>query len=63
MLFRSGREIAFLSRQLATVARDVPGVRGPLESLEYRGSDPARVEALFTRLGFNRIRERVPQGT
>lgn len=59
----AGREIAFLSRQLATVARDVPGVRGTLESLEYRGADPARVETLFKRLGFNKIRERVPQGT
>lgn len=59
----AGRETAFLSRQLATVERGVPGVRGTLESLEFRGADPARVEALFTRLGFNKIRERVPQGT
>jgi len=58
----AGREIAFLSRQLATVERDVPGVPGTLESLEFRGADPARVEELFKRLGFNKIRERVPQG-
>jgi 5'-3' exonuclease len=56
----AGRETAFLSRQLATVARKVPGVRGTLKSLEYRGADAARVEALFTRLGFNKIRERIP---
>ena len=59
----AGREIAFLSRQLATVERGVPGVRGTLESLEFRGADPARVEELFKRLGFNKIRERVPPGT
>ncbi len=55
----AGREIAFLSKQLATVARKVPGVRGKLADLELRGADKARVEELFGRLGFNRIRERV----
>ena len=59
----ANREIAFLSKQLATVSRDVPGVKGTLKSLELRGADPARVEALFNRLGFNRIKERVPYGT
>ncbi len=56
----AGREIAFLSKQLATVARDVPGVQGTLKSLELRGADPTRIEILFSRLGFNRIKERVP---
>lgn len=56
----AGREDAFLSRQLATVASDAPGVQGTLESLELRAPDSAGVEALFGRLGFNRIRERVP---
>ncbi|HEX9940450.1 MAG TPA: 5'-3' exonuclease H3TH domain-containing protein [Thermoanaerobaculia bacterium] len=56
----AGREIAFLSKRLATVERNVPGVTRTLKSLEFRGADPARVEALFNRLGFNRIRERVP---
>lgn len=55
----AGREIAFLSKRLATVAREVPGVRGALKDLEFRGAGAARVEELFTRLGFNRIRERV----
>ena len=58
----AGREIAFLSRELATVARDVPGVKGTLKSLELRGADPARIESLFSRLGFNKIKERVPYG-
>jgi DNA polymerase-1 len=54
------REIAFLSKQLATVAHEVPGVKAGLKDLEYRGADAAKVEALFQRLGFNKIRERVP---
>lgn len=57
----ANREIAFLSKQLATVAPAVPGVKADLKRLEYRGADPARVEELFGRLGFNKIRERVPQ--
>lgn len=55
----AGRDIAFLSKQLATVARDAPGVKGTLKSLELRGANPDKIEALFTRLGFNKIRERV----
>ena len=56
----ASREIAFLSKQLATVAPEVPGVKADLKSLEYQGADPAKVEELFRRLGFNKIRERVP---
>jgi DNA polymerase I len=55
----AGRDVAFLSKQLATVSREVPGVRGTLGSLEFHGADATRIEELFTRLGFNRIRERV----
>ena len=56
----ANREIAFLSKQLATVSREVPGVKASLKSLEYRGADPAKVDAVFGRMGFNKIRERVP---
>jgi 5'-3' exonuclease len=56
----ANRETAFLSKRLATVAREVPGVEVDLPSLEYRGADPAKVEEVFGRLGFNKIRERVP---
>jgi DNA polymerase-1 len=56
----ANREIAFLSKQLATVAPEVPGVKADLKSLEYKGADAGKVEALFARLGFNKIRERVP---
>jgi DNA polymerase I len=55
----AGREIAFLSKQLATVCSEVPGLRGELADLELHGADKTRVEELFGRLGFNRIRERV----
>jgi hypothetical protein len=38
----------------------VPGVKADLKSLEYKGADPAKIGELFKRLGFNKIRERVP---
>ena len=55
----ASHDTAFLSKQLATVFHDVPGVRATLRDLEYRGADPARVDELFNRLGFNKIRDRV----
>lgn len=56
----ASRDLAFLSKRLATVAPEVPGVEASLTDLEYRGADAARVEELFQRLGFSRIRDRVP---
>ncbi len=56
----ANREIALLSKRLATVSREVPGVKANLKSLEYRGADAAKVDAVFGRMGFNKIRERVP---
>jgi DNA polymerase-1 len=58
----ANRDIAFLSKQLATVSHEVPGVSADLQSLEYRGADRAKVEVLFGRLGFNKIRDRVSFG-
>ncbi|HSF42145.1 MAG TPA: 5'-3' exonuclease H3TH domain-containing protein [Thermoanaerobaculia bacterium] len=55
----AGKDIALLSKQLATVAPNVPGVSASLKSLEYRGADPKKIETLFDRLGFKGIRERV----
>ena len=55
----AGKDMALLSKQLATVAPNVPGVSASLKSLEYRGADPKKIEALFDRLGFKGIRERV----
>jgi DNA polymerase-1 len=55
------RESAFLSRRLATLAGDVPAARKVgLAQLAYRGPDTEAVDALFARLGFKGIRERVP---
>jgi len=55
----AGREAAFLSKRLATVARDAPA-EAALGDLAYRGADPTRLDPLFERLGFGTIRERVP---
>ncbi|HEV7509672.1 MAG TPA: 5'-3' exonuclease H3TH domain-containing protein [Thermoanaerobaculia bacterium] len=56
----ASRDLAFLSKRLATVAREVPGVKSTLKDLEYHGAAAAGVEELFQRLGFNKIRDRVP---
>jgi len=55
-----GREAAFLSKRLATVARDAPA-EATLEDLAYRGADAARLDPLFERLGFGAILERIPR--
>ncbi len=49
---------ALLSKVLATVAADAP-VKGDLDSLAYRGADPARVDEVFEKMGFKGIRDRV----
>jgi 5'-3' exonuclease len=54
------RDLALLSRRLATVVTDAPFDADP-ESLRYRGADRDRAGELFDRLGFGRIRERVPR--
>jgi 5'-3' exonuclease len=55
----AARETAFLSKRLATVEPAVPGVAATLADLEFRGADAEQVEAVFGRLGFNKIREKV----
>jgi 5'-3' exonuclease len=53
------REMAFLSRELATVARDV--TLAGASTLAYRGPDTARIDALFERLELgDRLRSRIP---
>ncbi len=54
----AAREIAFLSRQLATVVCDVPLSAEPGD-LVWRGPDPARIEALCERLGFGGLKEKL----
>ena len=44
------RDLAFLSKRLATVAADAPL---PPHDLTYRGADRAKTEALFDKLGFD----------
>ena len=53
-----GRELAFLSRELATVARDAPA-RATLSDLRLRRPDTSRVERLCERLGSRRLRDRL----
>jgi DNA polymerase-1 len=54
------RDLAFLSKQLATIANDAP-IQANLPALKYAGADRRKVEALFDRLGFGKIRERIPK--
>ncbi len=56
----AGREAAFLSQRLATVAREAPA-EGTLDDLAYRGADADRLEALLQSLGFGTIGERIPR--
>jgi DNA polymerase-1 len=53
-----GREQAFLSKRLATIAVDAP-IQANLRALQYSGADRSKVEALFDRVGFEKIRERI----
>jgi len=53
------RQRALETRQLATVVRSVPGVKGELRSLRYRGADRDAVQTLFERLGWGRIASRI----
>ena len=55
------RERALKTKRLATVLREVPGVAPGLRDLAYRGADRERTEELFERLGWNRIRDRIPK--
>lgn len=58
---QESRDLALLSKRLATVARDAPlpaGVSG-LQDLAYRGADRAALEALCARLGFKSLPQRV----
>ncbi len=57
----SHRDRALKTKGLATVLRDVPGVAPKLGELAYRGADRERVEELFERLGWNRIKDRIPR--
>ncbi len=55
---QAGREMAFLSRQLATISHQAP-VKATLRELQYAGADRAKIEKLFGQFGFGRIRDRI----
>lgn len=57
----AGRELAFLSRKLATIVRDAP-VHLDLEACRVRAYDRARVMDLFRELEFRSLVERLPVG-
>ena len=60
-LVEAHREQALRTRGLATLVRDVPGVRAGLADLSWRGADRGRIQRLFARLGWGRIAERIPR--
>ena len=55
------REQARATRTLATVVRDVPGIRASLAELAWEGAHADRVEELFGGLGWGRIATRIPR--
>lgn len=58
--FAAHRERALKTKELATVRRDVPGIRVSPDDLAVRSPDHARMDALCDRLGWEGIRQRVP---
>jgi 5'-3' exonuclease len=52
------RELAELSKRLATIAYDAPATAS-LADLALHGADPAKVDPLFKRLGFETLRDRI----
>jgi 5'-3' exonuclease len=57
----ANRGRALKTKELATVLRTVPGIKPLLGELAYRGADRERVDELFERLGWNRIKGRIPK--
>jgi len=53
------RKTALKTKDLATVVDQVPGIDPGLRDLEYPGADREAVSALFDRLGWNRIFDRI----
>jgi DNA polymerase-1 len=55
----AGREAAFLSKRLATIALDAPAAYDS-DALFYRGARAAEVMPLFEQLGLQRLAQRLP---
>lgn len=56
----AGRDAAFLSRRLATIARGAP-IACDLDTLRYVGAVETEVQALCDELGFHRLARRIPR--
>ena len=54
------RDRALRTRELATVVREVPGLRARPEALAYAGANPDATRALCARLGWRGLPDRVP---
>jgi DNA polymerase-1 len=54
----AGREAAFLSKRLATIALDAPAVYDP-DTLRYSGGITPEVTSLFETLGFRRLSQQL----
>ena len=54
------RDMAFLSKRLATIAMDAP-VQCELAAFAYQGADSAQIHTIFAELGFRRLGQRVPR--
>ena len=55
------REQALRVRELATLVRNVPGIRSDVEDLAWEGAPAGAFEALCSELGWGRIAARVPR--
>ena len=60
-LVEAHREVALRTRELATLVRDVPGVRALLREMRWAGANRGEIETLFENLGWGRIATRVPR--
>jgi DNA polymerase-1 len=58
---RDGKETAFLSRDLATIKKNVP-IQIDLEQLRFKGSSRDKMRSLFAELGFNNLVKLVDYG-
>jgi len=55
----AGREMAALSQKLATLACEAP-IKITTREVQYRGAHRGEISTLFERLGFGKIRDRIP---
>jgi len=53
--------VALRTRELATLVRDVPGVRALLREMHWAGANRGEIETLFEDLGWGRIATRIPR--